>query len=647
MKFQLVILFSLTQILTFGLDQKHYSCQNDRKRYNLSDKEKTYNEYLLKFHREYHYDWENDELVVYLTEHRITHVLNSEAIQRHNRIYISLRNVLEVTELKARSINKDGKVVTFDKNNLKEIKDENTDNSYKIFAIEGVESDSELEYFYTLRMKRKLYETTYFQFEMPLKDGSFLLTCPKTLTFDFRVYHDTVRLKTDTLNNRNLYALKFTNVPGLAREKFSYFDTNRKRVETKLAYNFTSSSARLNTWPEAAKSYYRSLAKIDGESEKQVEKFSKTLGDDKSWAPVKRIKNVEDKIKNSIKIINPANESAHDLIPDILKYKQASVHGITSLLVSIYAKLGIQYNIVVTCDREVAKFDGSFDTWAFLDDYLIYFPEAPGFLSPHENELRYPLVPSKFTGTKGLFIEPVTVSSVKSALGSIREIPALPYSADKDDLVISVKFDDEMGANTLQQKRIFTGLSAAYLSSYYDLMTSEQKGKFIDQLLRPAIPDIKILKWSGSSANIEQMPRFDVETTFNTSHFIEKAGNKILFKVGELIGPQTELYRDDNRMTDVENTDNRGYDRVISVEIPQGYKVSNADALKMNVSYKNGDYVPFLFASDFTLEKSTLKITITEFYKEIYAPISRYEDFRKVVNASADFNKVTLVLEKL
>ena len=647
MRLPLIILLSFIHIFAFGLNEKPYDWQKERKRYALSEKEKSYNEYILKFHRDYRYDWENNELVVFLTEHRITHVVNSEAIQRHNRIYISLRNVLEVTNLKARSINKAGKVITFDENNLKEIKDENSDNSYKIFAIEGIESDSELEYFYTLKMKRKVYETNYFQFEMPMKEASFLLSCPKNLAFDFRVYHDTVKVKKDTLNNRNFYTLQFSNVPGLAKEKFSYFDTNRKRIEIKLAYNFTTSSARLNTWPDAAKSYYKSLAKIDGESERQVEKFAKTLGDDKTWPAVKRIKNVEDKVKNTIKIISPANESAHDLIPEILKYKQASVHGITSLLVSIYARLGIPFNIVITCDREVKKFDGSFDSWSYLDDYLIYFPETKGFLTPNENELRYPLVPTKFTGTKGLFIEPITISSVKSALGSIHEIPPLPYTADTDNLFIAVNFDSEIETNTIVQKRSFTGLSAAYLSSYYELMTAEQKAKFIDELLRPYIPDIKMLKSSAATTTVEQLPRIDIETTFTTNHFIEKAGNKILFKVGELIGPQSELYRDENRMTDVENSDNRGYDRVITVEIPQGYKISNADALKMNVSYKDGDYIPFLFTSDFVVDKSTVKITLTEFYKEIYAPQSRYEDFRKVINASADFNKVTLVLEKL
>jgi hypothetical protein len=31
----------------------------------------------------------------------------------------------------------------------------------------------------------------------------------------------------------------------------------------------------------------------------------------------------------------------------------------------------------------------------------------------------------------------------------------------------------------------------------------------------------------------------------------------------------------------------------------------------------------------------------------MHLPIAFYEDFRKVVNAAADFNKVTLVLEKI
>lgn len=638
----LSLIFIASLLQSFG--QHRYEWQKDRKRFSLSEKETGMNEYILKYHREYDYNWEDRQLILYLTEHRITRVVNPEAIQRHNRIYISLRNVSSVVTVKARSINKEGKVVYFDQNNLKEVKDEDTDNTYKIFAIEGIEPDSEVEYFYTLKVNRRLYETAYFQFEMPMKEASLALSCPKELSFEFKTYNDTTKARLDTANKRKNYSVHFQNVPGLAKEKFSYFDASRKRVELKLAYNYTNSSSRLNTWADAAKTYYKSLVKIDESTEKMVDKFSKTLNDNKDWPTEKRIKNIEDQIKNSIKI--ETSSGTYHEIPEILKYKQASVQGITSLFSVLFSKFDIPFNIVLTCNREHAKFDGSFDSWSFLDDFLLYFPTTRGFLSPNENALEYPLVPAHFTANKGLFIEPVKIGNFRSAIGTIREIPALPYTFDKDDLTINVKFDSELETNTVTQSRVFVGSDAAYLSTYYGLMTNEQKVKFIKELFNSSVPDINIIKWSATPGVVDLLPRFQVDVTFTSSHFIEKAGNKVLFKVGELIGPQSELYRDDNRMTEVENTNNRGYDRVITVEFPSGYKIGNANGLAMHVDYKDGDNVPFLFESTYTKGDNKVVINITEFYKEVYAPLSRYEDFRKVINASADFNKVTLVLEK-
>ena len=78
-----------------------------------------------------------------------------------------------------------------------------------------------------------------------------------------------------------------------------------------------------------------------------------------------------------------------------------------------------------------------------------------------------------------------------------------------------------------------------------------------------------------------------------------------------------------------------------------GKAIKNPDDLKLNIAYQDRDLTPFLFKSDYTLKGDVLEISIEECYKEIYAPLSRYEDFRKVVNAAADFNKITLVLEKL
>ncbi|MBA4145619.1 MAG: hypothetical protein C0523_07650 [Cytophaga sp.] len=647
MKLQLTLLICTISLFASANDLKPYEWQKDRKRYTLSEKEKEYNEYLLKYHKEYHYEWENDVLIFYVTEHRITRVTNSEAIQRHNRIYISMNNVLELVNIKARSISVSGKVTVFDESNLKEIKDEQSNNSYKIFAIEGIEPDSELEYFYTLKKKWSSWETAYFQFEMPIKTGTLQLSCPKKLAFAFKVYFDTVKMNSDTLNNRNIYSVLFSKVPGLAQEKFSFFDANRKRVEMKLAYNYTRSTARLNTWTDAAKSYYRAITSLDEKSEKQVIRFAHSMGDDKKWPTVKRIKNIEDKIKDLISITERGNTGGYESIPDILKYKQASTQGILRLFNSVFSVNEIPCQIVVTCNREIKKFDGSFDSWTYLSDFLLYFPSVDGFLSPNENELRYPLVPAKFTAHKGLFIEPVAVGSIKSGIGSIKEIPPLPYTSDKNDHIITVSFDEAMEANTIQQKLVFLGPDASYLPFYYSTMNAEQKDKFIEELLRQTIPDLHLIKWSAVSSTQNELPKFEIDANFTSGHFLEVAGNKVLFKVGELIGPQSELYRDENRSTDIENPNNRSYDREISINIPKGYKINNANALNMNVLYQKGDQVPFQFTSQFSIEKSVLKIAVKEYYKEIYVPQSRYEDFRKVVNAAADFNKIVLVFEKL
>lgn len=168
----------------------NYDWDTARKLYSLKIEEDNLQEYVLKSYRAYQYRWEGDNLITYFTDHRITRVKTSNAIERHNRIYISMRNVQDIVLLKARSINKAGKITLFDQKNLKEVKDDKSDNTYRIFAIEGVEAESEIEYLYTLKMSGRTQESFYFQQETPIKDFSFLLVGPKSLSFDFRVYND-------------------------------------------------------------------------------------------------------------------------------------------------------------------------------------------------------------------------------------------------------------------------------------------------------------------------------------------------------------------------------------------------------------------------------------------------------------------------
>jgi len=70
-----------------------------------------------------------------------------------------------------------------------------------------------------------------------------------------------------------------------------------------------------------------------------------------------------------------------------------------------------------------------------------------------------------------------------------------------------------------------------------------------------------------------------------------------------------------------------------------------ANNVQTQVMERDGERV-FEFLSTYTLKKKELIVTIKENYKIIECPLDCYEPFRAVINAAADFNKVTIILEQ-
>ncbi len=645
-----VILFGalLCSIFSTTLEAKEfklYDWEKDRSRYPLSEKDVMLSELILKQHTQYEYVFEDKEFVMYSTIHRIIYVNNNEAVQKHNRIVISMSNAIELVKLKARAINREGKSIYFDENNLKELKNEESGKAFKIFAIEGIELGSEIEYYFVRKMRPTVFDRVFLQFDVPVKSNSFLLTCPEHLKFDFKVYHDFPQVREEDNDEMNVYLTSMKDVPALRSEAFSHFDANRKRIEFKLAYNTARSTSRLYTWDEAAKTFYTLLTEASKDDQKALGKFVKTLEDNPAEKVDDRIRKVEAKIKAVIQVSEGRGESLNE-VASILNVKVASHQGMTRLFLGVFERLNIQCHPVLTCSRERTKFDEEFDTWAFLDDYILYFPETKQFLAPYVFECRYPFIQPEFTAQKGLFIKPFAVGDVKSALSLIEEIPAVDYSHNLDNLNMEVVFTDDLSSNRIHSKREFGGYNASYFAPYYEMMSEDQRVAMIEQITKQTAPDAGIKKWSAALAPKSKSDNFIVDVDFESAHFVERAGSRILFKVGELIGPQLEMYRDEQRMSDVENDFNRMYDRIIKIHLPPTYRVKNLDDLRISIAYDDEDEIPFSFRSDYILNGDILEVRIEEYYKEIYAPTSRYEDFRKVVNAAADFNKITLVLEK-
>lgn len=212
-----MLLLAPVTAFSAGVGPTVYEWESDRSRYDLTDQEEILGEYVLKLHNQYDYVFEDNQFMLYYTVHRIVRVNNDEAIQRNNRIYISMGGVIDLVSLKARSINASGKVVNFDTSNLKELKDEETGRGFRIFAIEGVELGSEIEYFYVLKKNPSLYDRVFTQFGTPVRGSTFRLTCPKHLKFDFQTYNCYAPIgEAASTEDRNVYEGEMQNIPLLS-----------------------------------------------------------------------------------------------------------------------------------------------------------------------------------------------------------------------------------------------------------------------------------------------------------------------------------------------------------------------------------------------------------------------------------------------
>ena len=52
------------------------------------------------------------------------------------------------------------------------------------------------------------------------------------------------------------------------------------------------------------------------------------------------------------------------------------------------------------------------------------------------------------------------------------------------------------------------------------------------------------------------------------------------------------------------------------------------------------------FISSYKIEGNKITVTVEENYKKVIYPLAQFEDFRKVINAAADFNKIVVYFEK-
>ncbi len=629
-----------------------YDWSNNPKPNKLSTNEKQLAELILKEKQaiEYLFDETTKQFLQYELLHRILRVNSNVAIEQNNRIYIPSSKEAEFLKHKIRVISPNGKIKVLSNADIKEAEHEETKVKYSYYALEGIELGSEIEYFY---LKKSYAEYTgireTIQSDVLKKNVEFEIISSPHLIFKAKSYNGLPEFKSDTsIPNKLNLSLKLDSVVALKEESNSAYTSNLQQFIYKLEKNTATGKKDIVSYGAVSETIYKSIMVWDKNISKKVKKTLDKIDIKYSIDEEDKIKTIENYLKVNFNILDNNNAQLED-ISQILDTKVANKPGMTKLFAAIFNELNIDYQIVLTCERNKLKFDTKFESYNFLNNYLIYLPKLNTFLSPSDQFTCLGFVPYYLTNNYGLFIKKVKLNDFETGIGKIKFIDPVAYDKSYDNLKVEIVTNSEIIKPLINIERQMGGYYAEYYQPYYSFYTDEDKKKATEGIMKDFIEGIDIKKVTVENEGNDYFGKkpFIVKSSFVGDNLVEKAGEKYLFKIGELIGRQMEMYKEEQRKLPIESSFNRSYHRLLSFEVPKGYKITNLNSLNMNVFLeKNGEKI-FNFESKHTLNGNKLDIEISEVYKVIEVSLEDYENYRKVINAAADFNKVTLFLEKL
>ncbi|MEZ4856078.1 MAG: hypothetical protein R2812_06335 [Gelidibacter sp.] len=594
---------------------------------------------LKKIIVEYYEPLLSQEPQVFETTHTITRVNDEKGIGRHNTVYIPMYNVKNVVDIKARTITADGKVTLLNKDNIKEVKNVDEYGDFKIFAIEGAEKNSEIEVLYTLEKEYDLYGSETIQSDFPIKKAEFLYITGN-LNSEEKAYNTDKTFETVDIDGKPAKQLILTNIPAMVEEEYATPNANKISVAYQC-YPKGQTITQTMFWNNVVNNVGRKLFP-ETVSEKAIADIDSIFKGKTDLTTYEKAEMVDNFIKTNYTIVKNNNSELSDL-DYILKNRSASDFGILKVYINYLEALNIECDVVITANRFITKFDPDFFLPNMLRDFLIYLPEEDKYIAPNNIEYRVGEAPFNILGNYGLYIK-------KTNEYYFSKITQADPDYSRVKRQSNITFNDDFESATIEQHQEYTGHWSATNRAVYSLSTEQGLAEFKDYITGSGIDDKVIEKYDLENTSLNQTEYnvpFIVNCKFTSESLIEDAGNSYLFQIGKVIGTQSELYQETERINPIVMQYPNQYDYTITIHIPEGYSVEGLNSLVINKSYKSKSTGETLckFESNYKLDDDKIVITIQEFYKTNEFDLHRYDEFRNVINASSDFNKAVIVFK--
>lgn len=148
----------------------------------------------------------------------------------------------------------------------------------------------------------------------------------------------------------------------------------------------------------------------------------------------------------------------------------------------------------------------------------------------------------------------------------------------------------------------------------------------------------------GSLGLTDARSPFCYSVSYTQNGLMKKAGPNLILSVGKLIGDQMKVEgRDRERGVDAWRSSSLGIHWDITVNLPEGYKVSNESLAKLNTSLDNAVAG---FTAKATTQDGKLRLVVDKVYKSRITPTANWAQLLKVLDMAYDFTQKQIVVKK-
>ena len=591
--------------------------------------------------------FEDQNLIEYYLEHKVLWLNSDDRIEEYTKVYLPIANDASQVVINARIIKKTGEIIVLDKSRILRSEDDETGRDFNYYSIDDVEKGSIIEYYYVIKRRPKFQGAMVdIESDFDKQTIEFDLYAPSNLRFSFKSFNlETTVKKIESFKEKTHWKFLAKDIKAVNKEDKAPYNAAIGFIMYKLHEN-TANNAIITSYNNVAQNlfdfYYSTYSKLE---KKLINKFAKNFKFDDGLRDENKARIIDLFIKENIYI----SENDSENLTNVLKTKTANETGVIKLYIALFEKFDVTHEMVLTSNRLQLKFDKDFEATNFLQEFLFYFPASKKYLSPSKFGTRFGFPPPYFMNNFGLFVTGYDINGKRKAFSEVKFIEGIPASLSSDEMLIEVIFNTkDLTKNTIALERKLNGYYAMNLHPFMNLIQPNRINEVIDQYFVQNIDkNAKVLKreFINEDPSLFGVKPFVVKFDISSDYFVEKKGDKYLFKLGDLIGPQMEMQQEKKRILPLEAEFNRSYYRTIKIHIPEGYQISNLEDIIIKNSYTTKDKELFIFDSYYTLEGNVLTVTADEHYRETFVAPEIFEAYRTVINSAADFNKVTLVLE--